>query len=155
GWVGGGLLVSLSSPRSAARRRWPAPRRRRPPPRRSLYDRLRAIAEYRHNRRPSVVLVLVPSPWEQRLTDEFCLNACIRDYYVAVENRDTLEAWDRTVWISSNCTFDKIYHTLEQVVSGPRQQEVPPGGAGAQAGYPARPGADGNGRCATGEMGYK
>ena len=40
--------------------------------RRSLYDRLRAIAEYRYNRRPSVVLVLVPSPWEQRLTDEFC-----------------------------------------------------------------------------------
>ena len=40
----------------------------------SLYDRLRAIAEYDHTRRPSVVLVLAPSPWEQRLTDEFCLN---------------------------------------------------------------------------------
>ena len=64
--------------------------------RRSLYDRLRAIAEYRYNRRPSVVLVLVPSPWEQRLTDEFCLNADLRDCYVGVERRETLEAWERT-----------------------------------------------------------
>ena len=46
--------------------------------RRSLYDRIRAIAEYHYTRRPSVVLVLVPSPWEQRLTDEFCLNADLR-----------------------------------------------------------------------------
>ena len=30
--------------------------------RRSLYDCLRAIAEYHHSRRPSAVLVLVPSP---------------------------------------------------------------------------------------------
>ncbi len=37
--------------------------------RRSLYDRLRAIAEYHYTRRPSAVLLLVPSPWEQRLTD--------------------------------------------------------------------------------------
>ncbi len=85
--------------------------------RRSLYDRLRAIAEYHHNRRPSVVLVLVPRPWEQRLTDEFCLNADLRDYYVAVENRDTLEAWERLDWISSNWTFGRIYRTLEQMVS--------------------------------------
>ncbi|MDE2842807.1 MAG: helix-turn-helix transcriptional regulator, partial [Chloroflexota bacterium] len=85
--------------------------------RRSLYDRLRAIAEYRHNHRPSMVLVLVPSPWEQRLTDEFCLNADLRDYFVAVERRETLEEWDRTVWISSNWTFGRIYRTLEQVVS--------------------------------------
>ena len=59
--------------------------------RRSLYDRLRAIAEYHHTRRPSVVLVLVPSPWEQRLTDEFCRNADLRDCYVGVERRETLE----------------------------------------------------------------
>jgi len=85
--------------------------------RRSLYDRLRAIAEYHHNRRPSMVLVLVPSPWEQRLTDEFCLNADLRDYYVGVERRETLEAWDRTVWISSNWVVGRIYRTLEQVVS--------------------------------------
>ena len=35
--------------------------------RRSLYDRLRAIAEYDYTRRPDTVLVLVPSVWEQRL----------------------------------------------------------------------------------------
>ena len=70
--------------------------------RRSLYDRLRAIAEYRYNRRPSVVLVLAPSPWEQRLTDEFCLNAELRDYFVGVERRETLEGWERLDWISSN-----------------------------------------------------
>ncbi len=91
--------------------------------RRSLYDRLRAIAEHHHNRRPSVVLVLVPSPWEQRLTDEFCLNADLRDYYVAVECRETLEGWDRSDWIGSNWTFGRTYRTLEQVVS-----QADPGG---------------------------
>ena len=85
--------------------------------RRSLYDRLRAIAEYRYNRRPSVVLVLVPSPWEQRLTDEFCLNADLRDCYVAVESRETLEEWDRLHWYSSNWVVGRTYRTLEQVVS--------------------------------------
>lgn len=85
--------------------------------RRSLYDRLRAIAEYHHTRRPSVVLVLVPSPWEQRLTDEFCLNADLRDFYVGVEYRETLEEWDRTGWISSDWVVGKTYRTLEQVVS--------------------------------------
>ncbi|MDE2780749.1 MAG: replication-relaxation family protein [Chloroflexota bacterium] len=86
--------------------------------RRSLYDRLRAIAEYNYNRRPSMVLVLVPSPWEQRLTDEFCLNAELRDCYVGVENRETLEAWDRRLtWISSNWVIGRRYRTLEQVVS--------------------------------------
>ena len=85
--------------------------------RRSLYDRLRAIAEYRYNRLPSVVLVLVPSPWEQRLTDEFCLNAELRDCYVGVESRETLEQWDRSEWISSNWVVGRTYRTLEQVVS--------------------------------------
>ncbi len=85
--------------------------------RRSLYDRLRAIAEYRPARRPSVVLVLVPSPWEQRLTDEFCRNADLRDCYVGVERRETLEEWDRTGWISSNWVVGRTYRTLEQVVS--------------------------------------
>ena len=85
--------------------------------RRSLYDRLRAIAEYRYNRRPSMVLVLVPSPWEQRLTDEFCLNADLRDYYVGVERRETLEGWERLDWISSNWVVGRRYRTLEQVVS--------------------------------------
>ena len=91
--------------------------------RRSLYDRLRAIAEYRPAHRPSVMLVLVPSPWEQRLTDEFCRNAELRDCYVAVECRETLEEWDRRTWISSNWVVGKTYRTLEQVVS-----QADPGG---------------------------
>ena len=36
--------------------------------RRSLYDRLRAIAEYDYTRRSDTVLILVPSVWEERLT---------------------------------------------------------------------------------------
>ena len=91
--------------------------------RRSLYDRLRAIAEYHHTRRPSVVLVLTPSPWEQRLTDEFCLNADLRDCYVGVECRETLEEWERPVWIASNWVVGRTYRTLEQVVS-----QADPGG---------------------------
>ena len=51
--------------------------------RRSLYDRLRAIAEYDYSRRPSVVLVLVPSHWEQRLTGDFCRNVDLRNCYDA------------------------------------------------------------------------
>ena len=85
--------------------------------RRSLYDRLRAIAEYHHSRRPSVALVLVPSPWEQRLTEEFCRNVDLRDYYVGVESRETLEEWNRQVWLSSGWTFGSYYYTLEQAVS--------------------------------------
>ena len=41
--------------------------------RRSLYDRLRAIAEYDYARRPDTVLVLTPSVWEERLTTRFCV----------------------------------------------------------------------------------
>ena len=39
--------------------------------RRSLYDRLRAIAQYGHGRRPGTVLILVPSAWELRRTARF------------------------------------------------------------------------------------
>ncbi len=85
--------------------------------RRSLYDRLRAIAEYHYTRRPSAVLILVPSPWEQRLTNDFCLNIDLRDYHVAVECRETLEEWDNTLWHSANWTFGRTYRTLEQVVA--------------------------------------
>ena len=59
--------------------------------RRSLYDRLRAIAEYDYTRRPDTVLVLVPSVWEERLTTRFCEDRNIRDCYVAVGSRDALE----------------------------------------------------------------
>ena len=40
--------------------------------RRSLYDRLRAIAEYDYTRRPDTILILTPSIWEERLTTRFC-----------------------------------------------------------------------------------
>ena len=62
--------------------------------RRSLYDRLRAIAEYDYRRRPDTVLILVPSVWEERLTTRFCEERNLRDYYVAVESRDALERRD-------------------------------------------------------------
>ena len=51
--------------------------------RRSLYDRLRAIAEYDYSRRPSVVLVLASRVREQRLTAEFRLNADLKDCHDA------------------------------------------------------------------------
>ena len=56
--------------------------------RRSLYDRLRAIAEYDYRRRPGTVLVLTPSVWEQKLTTRFCERLNIDDCYVAVESRE-------------------------------------------------------------------
>ena len=59
--------------------------------RRSLYDRLRAIAEYDYTRRPDIVLILVPSVWEQRLTTRFCEERDLRDCFVAVESREALE----------------------------------------------------------------
>ena len=51
--------------------------------RRSLYDRLRAIAEYDYTRRPDTVLILVPSVWEERLTGKFCERLNLRDSYIA------------------------------------------------------------------------
>ena len=59
--------------------------------RRSLYDRLRAIAGYDYTRRPDAVLVLTPSVWELRLTTRFCINLNPDDCFVAVETRDALE----------------------------------------------------------------
>ena len=60
--------------------------------RRSLYDRLRAIAGYDYTRRPDAILVLTPSVWEERLTTRFCINLNLDDCYVAVETRDALSA---------------------------------------------------------------
>ena len=82
--------------------------------RRSLYDRLRAIAGYDYTRRPSAVLILTPSVWEERLTTRFCINLNLDDCFVAVETRDALERrdlrlWHRYSWIGSS------YHTLEDV----------------------------------------
>ena len=84
--------------------------------RRSLYDRLRAIAEYDYSRRPGTVLILVPSAWEEKLTTRFCERLNLEDCYVAVESRDALERrdlrlWHKYSWVGST------YRTLEDVSS--------------------------------------
>ena len=84
--------------------------------RRSLYDRLRAIAGYDYTRRPSAVLVLTPSVWEERLTTRFSERLNLDDCYVAVETRDALERrdlrlWHKYSWVGST------YRTLEDVSS--------------------------------------
>ena len=58
--------------------------------RRSLNDRLRAIAEYEYRLRPGTVLILTPSAWKQWLTTRFCENANLEEAYVAVESREAL-----------------------------------------------------------------
>ncbi len=85
--------------------------------RRSLYDRLRAIAEYDYSRRPGTVLVLVPSVWEERLTTSFCDDRNIDDCYVAVESRDALESEDRRIWRCTSFVIGSPFFSLEAVVS--------------------------------------
>ena len=95
--------------------------------RRSLYDRLRAIAQFDYTRRPSAVLILTPSVWEERLTTRFCERLNLDDCYVAVESRNALERrdlrlWHKYSWVGST------YRTLEDVSSygspggGPRME---------------------------------
>ena len=95
--------------------------------RRSLYDRLRAIAEYDYTRRPGTVLVLVPSVWEKRLTARFCDERNIRDCYVAVESRDALEG-DLRHWRYTGWEIGSRFFSLEGVVS----RTSPGGGSSAQ-----------------------
>ena len=96
--------------------------------RRSLYDRLRAIAEYDYSRRAGTVLILVPSVWEERLTTRFCEDRNIRDCYVAVESRNALERRDLRIWCCTSWVIGSGYFSLEGVVSrsspggGPRTQ---------------------------------
>ncbi len=85
--------------------------------RRSLYDRLRAIAEYHYTRRPDTILILTPSVWEQRLTTRFCMDMAMRDCYVTVESRRALEGWRRRVWQRTSFLFGGSYCTLESVRS--------------------------------------
>ena len=85
--------------------------------RRSLYDRLRAIAEYDYTRRPEATLILTPSIWEQRLTTRFCVDLNLRDCYVGVESRDTLERRDLHVWQKTSGLFSGSYYTLDFVSS--------------------------------------
>lgn len=83
--------------------------------RRSLYDRLRAIAQYDYSRRPGTVLILVPSAWELRRTARFCIVNDLRDCYVAVESRDALERRDLRLWCEPTGLFGLTYYPLETV----------------------------------------
>ena len=85
--------------------------------RRSLYDRLRAIAEYDYGRRPGTVLILVPSVWEERLTARFCDDRNINDCYVAVESRDALERRDLPLWCSPSWVIGSRFFSLKGVIS--------------------------------------
>ena len=83
--------------------------------RRSLYDRLRAIAQYDYGRRPGTVLILTPSVWELRRTARFCIVNDLRDCHVAVESRDALERRDLRTWCEPTGLFGLSYYTLEAV----------------------------------------
>ena len=85
--------------------------------RRSLYDRLRAIAEYDYIRRPDTTLILTPSVWELRLTTRFCEERSLRDCFVAVESRDALERRDRRLWCYTSLVIGSRFFTLEAVRS--------------------------------------
>ena len=86
--------------------------------RRSLYDRLRAIAEYDYGQRPGMLLVLTPSVWEQRLTARFCEQRDLRDCFVAVGSREALERRGGRVWQSTSFLIGGRRRTLEGVISG-------------------------------------
>ena len=107
--------------------------------RRSLYDRLRAIAEYDYPRRPDTALILVPSVWEERLTGKFCERLNLRDSYIAVETRDALERRDLRLWRNLSWVGSS-YSTLKDV-SRPRQprRRASHGVAGAETGLDTRP----------------
>ena len=85
--------------------------------RRSLYDRLRAIAEYDYSRRPDTVLILVPSVWEERLTTRFREERNLDDCYVAVESGAALERRDRRLWCTTSWVIGSSFFTLEHVSS--------------------------------------
>ena len=85
--------------------------------RRSLYDRLRAIAEYDYTRRPDTILILVPSVWEERLTTRFCEERNLRECFVAVESRHALERRDLRLWCCTSWVIGSSFFSLEAVRS--------------------------------------
>ena len=85
--------------------------------RRSLYDRLRAVAEYDYWHRPGAVLILTPSIWEQGLTARFCMDVHLKDFYVAVESREALERRDYRAWQQESFVYGSSYHALEFISS--------------------------------------
>ena len=85
--------------------------------RRSLYDRLRAIAEYDYTRRPDTILILTPSVWEERLTTRFCEERNLRECFVAVESRDALERRNLRFWCCTSWVIGSRFFSLEAVSS--------------------------------------
>ena len=85
--------------------------------RRSLYDRLRAIAEYSYVRRPDTILILVPSVWEHRLTTRLCSDLAINDCFIAVESRDAMERRDLRLWYCTSWVIGSSFFNLEGVRS--------------------------------------
>ena len=96
--------------------------------RRSLYDRLRAIAEYDYTRRPDTILIVTPSIWEERLTTRFCEERNLRECFVAVESRSALERRDLRLWCATSRVIGSRFFSLKAVSShgspggGPRTQ---------------------------------
>ena len=85
--------------------------------RRSLYDRLRAIAEYDYTRRPDTILIVTPSIWEERLTTRFCEERNLRECFVAVESMGALERRDLRLWCCTSWVIGSRFFTLETVSS--------------------------------------
>ena len=83
--------------------------------RRSLYDRLRAIAGYHYTRRPEATLILTPSVWELRPTARFCINLNLHDCFVAVESRNAPERRNLRLWCEPTWLFGRPYSTLQSV----------------------------------------
>ena len=96
--------------------------------RRSLYDRLRAIAEYDYTRRPDTVLVLVPSVWEERLTTRFCEDRNIRDCYLAAYGDDGDDEDDLMMALARKIVSgeeeDADAETMEDVLAQARDAEA-------------------------------
>ena len=93
--------------------------------RRSLYERLRAIAEWDPSLRPGTILVLVQSPWEQRLTARLCERLHLEYCYVAVESRDALESETDRLWLGQSWGYEAGYRALHDVRSRYRSSREP------------------------------
>ena len=79
--------------------------------RRSLYDRLRAIAEYDYTQRPDAILMHTPGVWEEGLTGRFCERLNLRGCYIALESRDALERRDPLTLVGTQTPKSRRFHS--------------------------------------------